>query len=175
VRTENGTVLGNVTGLCAPHHDDVTGGPGGHKAAIRFIQSSFYWCEVLADGKGSVRYRSLGKLDPQPPTPDSLAERRLEEDTEPDVCPHCGQAKARRPHLAAVPGEAPRRRKSWTIQVPDDGEDGAAILDILVDDLSPILGYDVIPNTRYFTAVAALIHAQHDKRHFVRSIEGEGD
>ena len=43
----NGDVYANSVGLCMPHHDDVTGGPGGHRAHIRFNEGMklFEWWE----------------------------------------------------------------------------------------------------------------------------------
>src|SRR4030095_11404086 len=116
------TVYPNLTGLCRPHHRDVTGEPSvGHKAAIRLVDGQFIWCEVvpherngleyfpLGDQRGNLKYLPLGALDPQPPNPQERASEPTGE-----VCPACGQKRRRRVTLAG----SRRRRKTWCIKVP---------------------------------------------------------
>lgn len=55
-------------------------------------------------------------------------------------------ARCKRPVRSQGPREAPRKRKRWQISVPDDAEDGAEILDTLVEEarkrLAPVLGWN---------------------------------
>lgn len=50
------------------------------------------------------------------------------------LCERC-----KRPKRSQEPRSAPRRRKRWIVTVPDDGEDGAAVLDGLVDAARPLV------------------------------------
>lgn len=56
------------------------------------------------------------------------------------------------------PGET-RLKKTWTIKVPDDGEDGYAVLDSLLDAAAEKLGREEERSAlvRYFTVVEALV------------------
>jgi ssDNA-binding Zn-finger/Zn-ribbon topoisomerase 1 len=175
IQMADGKIFGNVVGLCVDHHDQVTGMPGvGHEAAIRYDDGVFWWCSVNSDGRGHVFYTRLAALEPQPPSPDSLGEQRAEEELETEeACPACGQ-KVRAARQGRAPGEPARRRKSWVIKVPDDSEDGAQVLDVLVDDLLPLFGIKSKKTGRYYVVVSALVHAQHDRKALVRSMTGEG-
>src|SRR4029077_12562639 len=110
-------------------------------------------------------------LDPQPPTPETLAERASGAQRESDsACPFCGQAKRRgRPR-----GVGRRLRKTWPVKVPDDSEDGADVLDVLVEDLALILGYDPSASARYYVLAAALAYVHQDKARFIESLAGTG-
>lgn len=171
VELPDGSIQGNLTGLCADCHDDITGRIGGHKAAIRMGIDDYrlWWCRTTGHN-GSMDYEPLDPIVPQPPTREAPVASPA--DIESESCPTCGQSRRRRSSLP--PGER-RRRKSWTIAVPDDQEDGATVLDALVDDLSPIFGYSDHPNNRYFTVARALVHAQQDKQRLVTSDQGKGE
>lgn len=165
IRLEDGRVVGNIVGLCVRHHDDLTSPVGGHRNAIRYRAGLFWWCEVISDGRGSVDYRAISELDPQPPSRDDLDEAAHSHEAGTDVCPTCGQAtRAEARPARSTPGEPPRPRKTWTVKVPDDSEDGAEVLDVLVDDLAPVLGYESSPNLRYYTLARVLAFAQQSKR-----------
>jgi hypothetical protein len=165
-----GVVLPNLTGLCAHCHDLVTGVVGGHKAAIRYIDGVFVWCDLDVSSDNVIRYIPVAPLDPQPPpTPEQAAERDSEPESESELCPACGQKRRRRRH--AIPSGR-RRRKSWCIKVPDDAEDGAEILDALLDDLAPLLHVEPSQVGRYYVVVPVLAYAQLNKRDFVTSLEG---
>jgi hypothetical protein len=169
----NERVLGNLTGLCPQCHDDVTGRVGGHKAAIRISDDrDFLWCDVV-EMEGQIVYLPQGKLEPQPPTPETLAQRAPgHEHTESDTCPFCGQTRRRR---SATPLLDRRRRKTWTVLVPDDEQErGAAVLDTLVDDLAPLLGVEPNRTGRYFVLVPTLAYAQLDRKRFLETIKGVG-
>jgi hypothetical protein len=60
------------------------------------------------------------------------------------------------PHEHDGPKEPPRRRKSWVVLVPDDGEDGAVVLDTFLEQFREMFRHDDNPKTRYFTLVQTL-------------------
>jgi len=166
----HGRVYANKTGLCWRCHDEINTG----RKAIRLIEGEFIWCEVISLGNGKVDFQKVWPLAPQPPTPESLAERASGHDTEEsETCPTCGQAKRRR-RAPGGPGPA-RRRKTWTVKVPADAEeDGAEVLDTLVDDLAPLLNVEPDQGGRYYVLVPALYYAQQDRKRFLDAIVGRG-
>lgn len=169
-----GRIVANLCGLCSACHADVTGRPGaGHLAAIRIELEpdlTFWWCLVVKRPE-YVEYVQVGELQPQPPTPESLAPSRADGRSEESAaCPFCGQAKRRRPH----PPGGGRRRKSWTIRVPDDSEDGAEVLDTLVDDLGLVLGIEPNQTGRYFIVLPCVYYAHQERARFVESVKGIG-
>jgi hypothetical protein len=166
----DGKLFANKTGLCPQHHDDITGRVGGHRAAIRLEDDVFQWCAIELTPSGEVVYLRVAPLEPQPPSPDSLAQRAPTEDSE--NCPFCGQTTRRR--RASQAPSSRRRRKSWCIKVPDDHEDGAEVLDTLVDDLAPLIGIEPSQTGRYFVITPVLVFAQQNKRAFLETWKGEG-
>ena len=171
VELPDGRVIGNLTGVCAGCHLDVTGDIGGYKAAIRLGTDDprLWWC-TTSGMNGAMTYWPVDPIVPQPPTREALVASPA--DPESDSCPTCGQSRRRRSSLPA--GER-RRRKSWTIQVPDDAEDGAEVLDTLVDDLAPLFGIEhPDAKSRYFLVVPALTFAQLERTRFVDTILGKG-
>jgi len=155
----DGWVVGNLTGLCVPCHNDITGKLGGHKAAISIDvpDRKFYWATVDAVVNGVPRLSNFGLLEPQPPTPELLlSERALGQGIESEHCPFCGSIKRRR--RDKVGPDTRRRRKTWTVSVPDDTEDGAAILDTFIEDIESLLGVSEWEerNRRYWALVHAL-------------------
>lgn len=172
----HGQARGNLTGVCVGCHNDLTGMVGGHKAAIRFslADSLFYWCDVETVND-QIEYLKRGPIDPQPPTPETLAERATGISTESDPCPMCGQAARRRPSSQpSSPGG--RRRKTWTVKLPADviDEDGAAVLDTLVLELGSLLGTGQDEGARYYTIVPAMSYCLQDSQGFVDAIKGKG-
>jgi hypothetical protein len=168
----DGVLHANLTGLCAAHHDEITGRVGGHRAAIRLEDSIFYWCS-LTERNGAVEYIPFAPLEPQPPSPESLAQR-TSHDPDSEHCPFCGQTKRRRASAGDAATGSRRRRKSWTIKVPADGEDGAEILDTLIDDLAPLIGVDPTASGRYFVVAVALVYAQQNRKDFAAVYRGTG-
>jgi hypothetical protein len=170
----DGWIVGNKTGLCVRCHDDVTGNVGGHKAAIRIDRANrvFQWC-LVADHSGQIEYIFAGLLDPQPPTPESLPSGEWATGRpELEGCPLCGHKERARP---AQPG--PRRaRKTWTVQVPADAEeDGAEVLDSLIENLAPLIpNADTSRTGRYYALVPVLAYATMDSERFVETMEGVG-
>lgn len=133
IRLPDGIVIGNVIGLCAPCHALVTnqgGRGGGHGAALRWFDQALWWCGIQPGryAGSSIRYIPTSPCSSQPPFGDDADILRL--DPEPP-CPTCG-----RPHEAPKkkgPKRPARKRKTWTVQVPADEEDGAQVLDEIVD------------------------------------------
>jgi len=168
-------VVGNKTGLCFRCHNDVTGDVGGHKAAIRINLEHrvFEWC-LVTELEGDVEYIFAGLIDPQPPTPESLATKRDAGQPVSDACPMCGHVeRARRP--SSPPGK-PRARKTWPVLVPDDEQEhGAEVLDTLVENLAPLVpNGDSSRKGRYYVLVPVLAYATMNSENFVQTMEGVG-
>jgi len=169
-----GYVCANKVGVCARCHDDLTGRVGGHKAAIQFEEQLkvFSWC-LVADSATGVNLHGVGLLEPQPLTPEQLATLEPDQGTGSEAgCPFCGAVKRRRSKPRSRLG---RRRKTWLVSVPDEvAEDGAEVLDALVENLTPLIP---MPNAnategRYWVLVPALAFAQMQPEQFVQSWEG---
>lgn len=165
IQLPDGRVVANLVGLCPRCHGDLHDG----RARIDLDTEAlvFNWVDRVE--------QTVAPLDPQPPTPDVLDERQADnhEHGAGEVCPTCGQTR-RRSAPPLKPGER-RRRKTWTIKVPDEAqEDGADALDSLLDDLAPYLGYEADAGARYYVVMASLVYAQQDKQRFLDSIRGVG-
>jgi hypothetical protein len=166
----DGWVVGNLTGLCVPCHNDITGAVGGHKAAISIdvAEKKFYWATVEEVERGVPRLSNFGLLEPQPPTPELLlSERALGQGIESEEhCPFCGSIKRRRREQEG-PAQR-RRRKTWTVAVPDDSEDGAEILDSFVADIEALLGVGHWEerHRRYWALVHALAWVEQHRGSF---------
>jgi len=172
----DGFVIANKTGLCPGCHDDITGVVGGHKAAIRWEadDEKFWWCLLGPENDPVGRYLLVAPIQPQPPTPDSLAtDDPRASDTGPESCPFCGQETRRRPALTPRVGR--RQRKRWTVLVPDEElENGADVLDSLIENLAPLIpNADASATGRYYVIVAALAHALMDSESLTASIAGK--
>ena len=159
-----GVVYQNLCGLCANCHDDVTGRVGGHRAAIRLLGPDYDWVWTWYGGPAVER---IGPITPQPLSLEAW--RSTESSPGPETCPTCGHVKRAR---SASPGRA---RKSWTILVPADAENGADILDTLVDDMALILGVEPNQTGRYFVVMPCLYYAHQEKSRFVESLKGVGE
>jgi hypothetical protein len=158
-------IVANKTGLCADCHNDVTGRLGGHRARIIYDRHHFFWALVTPKGEHEV-----GPIVPQPPTPETLS--RLGHSPESEACPFCGQPPRRRASTHTLPGA--RRRKTWRVLVPDDAENGADILDTLVEDIGLTIGVDPVASGRYYILLPVLYHACQSKTAFVESLQGVG-
>lgn len=168
----DGFVVGNKTGLCWRCHNDVTGEGGGHKAAIRWIQGDFWWCLVSGE-KPNLHYHPVAWIQPQPPTPAQLAtdDPRASDTGSPESCPFCGQERKRRSAPTRV---GRRKRKRWTVLVPDEEiENGADVLDSLISNLAPLVpNADNTSSGRYYVLVQALAYSMISGEDFVASFEG---
>jgi hypothetical protein len=148
--TVDGILLQNSCGLCLGHHAEVTGGPGGHGAKIvwnRQLQVLEWWEALPHDD-----WACLGFLDGEemPLIHETEAAREREKE---GLCPSCG-----RPHRKESKPLPKRKTKTWKVDVPDDAEDGAAVLDEYVDDLSVALGFgDERKGVRRFHVLANVL------------------
>jgi RNA polymerase subunit RPABC4/transcription elongation factor Spt4 len=168
-----GAVYQNKTAICPRCHDDVTGRIGGHRAAIKLLGDDYdwvwWWCAVKHTEDEVELSQPLAPIEPQPMTPEAFANSRVLP-SESEACPTCGHVKRARPSLAG----RGRARKSWTIKVPDDAEDGAEILDTLVDDMGVILGIEPTQVGRYYIVLPCVYYAHQEKPRFVESLKGVG-
>ena len=158
VQLSDSMVIANVIGLCRVHHDNVTGEIGGHRARLALENDLLYWYERADDG-----WKLTGPLDPQPQG--IYGEPPPKQD--PAVCPTCGHVKPRE-----GPPRAPRKAKTWTVDVPDDAEDGAEVLDVLVDDIASLLGYGNERSRlrRFHALVAVFAWTQQRREQFTHDI-----
>jgi hypothetical protein len=167
-----GKLFANLCGLCHQCHDDVTGSGGGHKAAIRLLEGVYWWSSLEQKPNGEIVYMPFAPIEPQPPSPE-LAQRASSHATDSEHCPFCGQTQRRR--MTAPPVKAGgRRRKTWTIKVPDDTEDGAAVLDALVEDAALLMGIEADANGRYYVIVPALVYVSQNWTDFQVAMQGMG-
>ena len=126
-------VMPNTVGICLRHHDWVTGGPGGHRAHIRWnlgLQLLEWWEKDSVCDEwyrvGALRNQALVNAEPE-----AAKHRKLE-----GLCPTCGKPQRKKPR-------GPKRPISmWAIGVPKDAEQGAEILDTFVEDLGVLMGLD---------------------------------
>jgi hypothetical protein len=149
----NGIVLQNSCGLCLGHHAEVTGGDGpggGHAAKVVFnegLQVLEWWESIPGDD-----WVCLGLLDGEEAPLIHATEASREREKE-GLCPSCG-----RPHRKESKPLPKRKTKKWSVEVPDDAEDGALVLDEYVDDLSVALGFgDERKGVRRFHVLANVL------------------
>jgi hypothetical protein len=156
VHVPSGEVIRNVIGLCWRHHEDVTGKPKtGHVAWVQWAGGrEFRWLEQEST---SGKWKQIGTLSlpapsETPTVPDGAGGREAER------CPTCGRLRRKSEPEHDHEPRPKRPRQSWTIQVPADQEDGAAILDELIEGCAEVFGHETYTSTlrRYFTTVAAL-------------------
>jgi hypothetical protein len=147
----DGITIQNSCGLCIAHHAEVTGDTGGHQAHVRWnggLQILEWW-----EKDHNEEWTCLGPMKEQDSplvheTTEAASERKNE-----GLCPSCGRAT--RKTASALPK---RKTKTWAVQVPDDAEDGASVLDEYVDDLSVALGYgDESKGVRRFHVLANVL------------------
>ena len=163
-----GAVYQNLTGICPDCHHAVTSPVGGHKAAIKIVGPDFDWTWMWCIVKDKDTPVPVAPIRPQPLTPEGLALGRAMETSESDACPTCGHVKRARSSNGG------RARASWTVKVPADAENGADILDVLVDDMALILGVEPNQTGRYYVLVPTLYYAHQEKSRFLESIKGVG-
>jgi hypothetical protein len=159
------TVIRNVIGLCYRHHEDVTGGPGGHKAWIRWVEEDqkLLWLEPGADDQWEL----IDQIVLAAPSEGAAPRAKI-----PKRCPACGKLQ----YVEHEHAPAPRRpRKSWVVQVPSDNEDGAAILDELIEIIAEAIGTDEYKSQlrRYHTLIPALVWVVQNQEDFARDFYDE--
>jgi hypothetical protein len=164
-----GHVMPNSVGMCVRHHGMVTD----HHAKITYDLGTglFSWWERVPDETGIKHWKSLGPLRGQAlvdPEPEARRVRREE-----GLCPTCGRAHPR--ERATTNGLPKRKAKSWGLLVPDDGETGAEILDVYVEDLAILMGLD--PESprllRYHVLVPVLEWVNQNKAEFIGDWEDQ--
>jgi hypothetical protein len=155
------TVIRNVVGLCWRHHEDVTGAVGGHRAWIKWDpeEETFHWLE----NDGYDHFAAIGTLSLPAPTEDAAP---TPTGREAERCPTCGRPKR---HEHTHDPQPKRPRKTWVLRVPADNEDGALVLDELVESLAEALGMDEYTSQlkRYHVIVPALVFCLQHETEFV--------
>lgn len=166
VKLPDGTITGNLVPLCWRHHNDVTGMIAGHKAKIVWndggntISTGFWWL-WLNEPNGANELANLSWQPPihgKPEVKTPVTSHAAEGPASTPRCPGCNRPLPHE-HEEKKERDPLRRRKSWTIKVPDDiDEDGALVLDMLLDTCADLFGHEPDkPNLRYFTIVQALV------------------
>lgn len=144
------TILGNLSGLCWQHHDEVTQG----KVWMRYDEKRK---RVVWDDNNTKYPADIFPALPvhgEPATqgkPDRVLGPGAAE-----VCPGCKRTLPREKPEGEKNEEA-RRRKTWTVTVPaDSAEDGALVLDTMIEACRELFSHPEDKNVRYFTLVQAL-------------------
>lgn len=155
VQLWDGTILQNLTGLCYRHHELITV----NKAIITWSGQNFLWSE---DGEAGFL------LNPQPRlwnAPEPEVEAEVHEHVGPGGGEKCPTCKRTVPRDSTGP-KVKRPREKWSITVPvDERENGADVLDSLLDSCAQLFGHDETKALRYFTLVQALaLVMQHGER-----------
>lgn len=154
VQYGDGPIIGNVCGMCWRCHEEVTRGT--HMIVWDARHKVYYWCVVNSDNNPKV----VAGLFPQPPMMGQL--KSVEEHVHiegPGSSPNC-QTCGRPVPRKKEPGEKTeekKRRKTWTVTVPDSAEeDGAVVLDSLLEICREMFGRDDGGNVRYYVLAQAL-------------------
>lgn len=144
VKLEDGTILGNVVPVCHSHHLELTD----NQSKIAWLAGEFVWIGNTGEICGAIS---------QPPIHGKPHTGRVTSHSNgPASQPTCETCGRTLPHKHEGPREPARRRKSWTVTVPGDAEDGALVLDVLVDECRKIFGHGEEKNLRYITLCQAL-------------------
>lgn len=161
VKLWDGTIIGNLTGLCYRHHEDITA----NRAQIAWEEEAkkFVYLDNIQDVNGRFSGTVIGFLEPQPPLHGEAQGEVPVSDNEPigpaatDKCPACKRTLPDARHKRDEHREQRKRRKTWTVRVPDQAEeDGALVLDTLLESMREHFGHDEGTNMRYYTLVQAL-------------------
>lgn len=157
-------VLQNSIGLCLRHHSAVTGEVGaGHPAHIRYNErlALLEWWEANEEDGPSWLY--IGPLGGQELLPTQPQVPKRQE----GLCPTCGTPS--KPKRKAGPK---REVKTWVVAVPDDAEQGAEVLDVYVEDLGVVMGFDYGARLmRYHVLVPALEWVTQNRAEFLDDYE----
>lgn len=156
VKLWDGTIVQNLCGLCYMHHNLVTE----NRAQILWRDGFFAWSpqnggEYLLDPQPKIWAVTSNDPEPEEHTHDGPASQ--------EKCPTCQQTIRRKD---AAKKEGKRNREKWSITVPVDArENGAAVLDTLMEECQKLFGHDETKALRYFTLVQALsLVVQHGDR-----------
>lgn len=176
VRLPSGRIVSNVIGLCRRHHRDVTGNIGGHGAMIQMTpDETFIWLSSV--DRIAPEWVHHGLLHPQPWSAEPV------EVTQPKTKPHhhtdleegetCQSCGYTRPVRSKSAGPK-RKRKSYTVNVPDDSEIGVEVLDEWVEQFAAILGFGEDAKrslTRYHVFCVVMAWAMTNRQQFIREIQ----
>lgn len=145
VQLWDGKIVGNLIGLCYNHHLEITD----NQAQIVWDESFFYWL---------VAGEIIAQLSPQPPVHGAVptVTAHTEKVVGPAAAERCETCGRTLPHSHDEKKEPARRRKTWVVLCPDDDEDGALVLDTLLDGCRELFQHDENKGTRYFSLVQAL-------------------
>ena len=161
-----GKILANSVGLCVLHHGQVTGEIGGHTAKIVYdVELELFEWHTRGTADEYQPWTIVGHLKNQKlvePQPEAARVRREE-----GLCPTCGRAHPR--ERTTTNGLPKRKAKTWSVLVPDDAENGADVLDTLVEDLAVLMGLEVSSTRllRYHVLAPTLIWVTMHKAEFV--------
>lgn len=183
VKLPDGVILGNRIGLCQEHHDMVTGEIGGYRAKLEWVAGVMWWVDRVAQSpaeevREGVKWATLHRqmLTTQPPVyipgeqqVTELASAHGHVDDDEKICPVCGHHKQHKEPRAKLER---RNVKEWTINVPDDAEIGADVLDGWVDDFAiPMGATDWSPRLRrYYVLVTVLAWANIHRGQFIQDM-----
>ena len=170
VELPDGTIIGNLTGVCADCHDKLTGRLGGHKAKISLTPENLFWWCTPASPDSVFEWDWQAPIDPQPPTQASQVASPATPGS--DSCPTCGQKRRRR---SPTPAGKRRRRKNWNVPVPDEAEEnGAEVLDTLVQEVGALLDREADAGGRYYILLPALYFVLQEPKRFLQNVIGAG-
>lgn len=150
VSYEDGPVVGNICGLCWRCHEAVT-----------LNNAAIVWEDRNKQYTWTQHKVAMGKLHPHPPMhaekwPDKHEHAHIEGPGSNSLCPECHRP-LRQPKEPGQKSEDAKRRKTWSIAVPDDtDEDGALVLDTLVEECAKLFGREDGGKLRYFVVAQAL-------------------
>jgi hypothetical protein len=150
VRMPDGVEIGNLTAMCASHHQLVTE----NVAMIAYDNELFYW---------TMDEHVFTELTQQPPRLDNMihvTEQQVHTREQKEVCPACNRPLPK-PKIE-TPMEEKKQRATWAISVPaDERENGYEVLDTLLDEARDALDragmhYDKGNKVRYYPLATAL-------------------
>lgn len=165
--------VGNVVGLCRPHHEQIEAGA----AWITLESDKFIWSDLISASQqlGFQPPHTLGNVAEEraelapPMTMLSAPEPWIEDLSGPlkeNECPSCRQPLPR--PKVDKPREEKRVRRTWSITVPvDHREDGANALDTLLEEARTEMAkvgiaYSDASTARYHVLATALgLFVQH--------------
>lgn len=158
----DGKVLPNVCGLCRPCHERITT----NKSAIVWRNGEYCW----QNGRLDNEWIPLDPLPPHMPIdkPEVFPEPRT---FSARVCPTCERPL---PKPKSDKPEEKRPRRTWSVTVPkDERENGAEVLDVLIEEVRTELGKAGLPygeadSVKYFVLSTALALFVHHAEEFLR-------
>lgn len=159
-----GKLIENLVGLCYSHHEEVTK----NEAFIFWdeLNSAFVWYDQPDEEPGLLIGRlSTGLGCDYIRDPKDLLDNAHQHFDGPASTDKCETCKRPLPRPKDKKEQA-RPRRTWAVTVPvDERENGAEVLDSLMDECRKIFGHDESKTVRYFTLTQALaLVVQHADR-----------